>query len=80
MEQAVPKRWRVSQFFSFVNDSTDVQLATPTTRTDDLKMERDVGTALIHKAVTETHGDMVQAARAPGISRATVCRRLGRHR
>ena len=41
---------------------------------------RDVETALIRKAVTEARGNVMQAARVLGISRATVYRRLGRHK
>ena len=38
---------------------------------------RDVETALIRKAVNEAKGNVMKAARARGISRATVYRRLG---
>ena len=38
---------------------------------------KDIGTALIHKAVLDARGNVMQAARALGISRATVYRRLG---
>jgi len=38
---------------------------------------KDVETALIHKAVNEARGSVMKAARALGISRATVYRRLG---
>lgn len=38
---------------------------------------RDVETALIRKAVSEAKGNVMKAARALGISRATVYRRLG---
>ena len=38
---------------------------------------KDLETALIRKAVTEARGNVVQAARALGVSRATVYRRLG---
>ena len=38
---------------------------------------KDVETALIHKAVLDARGNVMQAARALGISRATVYRRLG---
>ncbi|WP_372825576.1 helix-turn-helix domain-containing protein, partial [Polaromonas sp.] len=38
---------------------------------------KDVETALIHKAVSEARGNVMKAARALGISRATVYRRLG---
>ena len=41
---------------------------------------KDVETALIRKAVTEARGNVMQAARVLGISRATVYRRLGRHK
>ena len=41
---------------------------------------KDVETALIRKAVTEARGNVMQAARALGISRATVYRRLGRQK
>jgi len=39
---------------------------------------RDVETALIRKAVDEAHGNVMQAARVLGISRATVYRKLRR--
>jgi sigma-54 dependent transcriptional regulator, acetoin dehydrogenase operon transcriptional activator AcoR len=39
---------------------------------------KDVETALIRKAVTEARGNVMEAARVLGISRATVYRRLGR--
>jgi len=39
---------------------------------------RDIETALIHQAVEDAHGNVQQAARALGISRATVYRKLGR--
>jgi transcriptional regulator of acetoin/glycerol metabolism len=39
---------------------------------------RDVETALIRKAVDEARGNVAEAARALGISRATVYRKLGR--
>jgi DNA-binding NtrC family response regulator len=35
--------------------------------------------ALIHQAVQDARGNVAQAARALGISRATVYRKLGRH-
>ncbi|MDP3757331.1 helix-turn-helix domain-containing protein [Polaromonas sp.] len=38
---------------------------------------KDVETALIRKAVNEARGNVMKAARALGISRATVYRRLG---
>jgi transcriptional regulator of acetoin/glycerol metabolism len=38
---------------------------------------RDVETTLIHKAVDQARGNVAQAARALGISRATVYRKLG---
>jgi len=38
---------------------------------------KDLETALIRKAVTEARGNVVQAARTLGVSRATVYRRLG---
>jgi transcriptional regulator of acetoin/glycerol metabolism len=38
---------------------------------------RDVEAALIRKAVEDARGNVVQAARALGISRATVYRKLG---
>jgi len=37
---------------------------------------RDVQTTLIHQAVADAHGNVAQAARALGISRATVYRKL----
>ena len=39
---------------------------------------RDVEAALIRKAVAEAHGNVMEAARVLGISRATVYRKLGR--
>ena len=39
---------------------------------------KDVEAALIRKAVAEARGNVVQAARALGISRATVYRKLGK--
>lgn len=39
---------------------------------------KDVETALIHKAVAEARGNVTEAARALGISRATVYRKLSR--
>ena len=41
---------------------------------------KDVETALIRQAVTEARGNVMQAARVLGISRATVYRRLGRQK
>lgn len=41
---------------------------------------KDVETALIRKAVEDARGNVMEAARALGISRATVYRRLGRQR
>jgi sigma-54 dependent transcriptional regulator, acetoin dehydrogenase operon transcriptional activator AcoR len=41
---------------------------------------KDVETALIRKAVTEARGNVMEAARVLGISRATVYRRLGRQK
>ncbi|MDO9403907.1 MAG: helix-turn-helix domain-containing protein [Polaromonas sp.] len=38
---------------------------------------RDIENALIHNAVTEARGNVLRAAKALGISRATVYRRLG---
>ena len=38
---------------------------------------KDIEAALIHKAVLDARGNVMQAARALGISRATVYRRLG---
>ena len=38
---------------------------------------REVETSLIRKAVEEARGNVAQAARALGISRATVYRKLG---
>jgi sigma-54 dependent transcriptional regulator, acetoin dehydrogenase operon transcriptional activator AcoR len=38
---------------------------------------KDVETALIRQAVTDAHGNVMKAARALGVSRATVYRRLG---
>jgi transcriptional regulator of acetoin/glycerol metabolism len=39
---------------------------------------RDLEIALIRKAVDEARGNVMQAARVLGISRATVYRKLGR--
>ena len=39
---------------------------------------RDVEIALIRKAVDDARGNVMEAARALGISRATVYRKLGR--
>ena len=39
---------------------------------------KDLETALIHQAVAQARGNVMQAARALGISRATVYRRLGK--
>ena len=38
---------------------------------------KEVETALIRKAVSDAHGNVMKAARTLGISRATVYRRLG---
>jgi transcriptional regulator of acetoin/glycerol metabolism len=38
---------------------------------------KDIETALIRKAVDDARGNVMQAAKALGISRATVYRRLG---
>lgn len=46
-------------------------------RTTDHRPLRDVEAALIRKAVEDARGNVVQAARALGISRATVYRKLG---
>jgi len=40
---------------------------------------KDIETALIRKAVDQARGNVAQAARALGISRATVYRKLGSH-
>jgi transcriptional regulator of acetoin/glycerol metabolism len=39
---------------------------------------KDLETALIRQAVAQARGNVMQAARALGISRATVYRRLGK--
>jgi sigma-54 dependent transcriptional regulator, acetoin dehydrogenase operon transcriptional activator AcoR len=39
---------------------------------------RDVEIALIRKAVADARGNVVEAAKALGISRATVYRKLGK--
>ncbi|MNL86617.1 Bacterial regulatory protein, Fis family [compost metagenome] len=39
---------------------------------------REVETALIRRAVEEARGNVMQAARVLGISRATVYRKIGR--
>ena len=54
--------------------STSTRLAAPTVPAPPLK---DIETALIRKAVDEARGNVQQAARTLGISRATVYRRLG---
>ena len=41
---------------------------------------RELETELIHQAVRDAHGNVQEAARALGISRATVYRKLGRRR
>ena len=41
---------------------------------------KDIETALIRKAVDDARGNVMEAARALGISRATVYRKLGAHR
>lgn len=51
-----------------------LHLVTPTETARPLK---DLETALIHKAVADAKGNVMQAARALGISRATVYRKLG---
>jgi transcriptional regulator of acetoin/glycerol metabolism len=45
--------------------------------TNDRLPLRDIETALIKKAVDQAHGNVAEAARALGISRATVYRKLG---
>ncbi|MDO9197672.1 helix-turn-helix domain-containing protein, partial [Rhodoferax sp.] len=40
---------------------------------------KDIEAALIRKAVDQARGNVAQAARALGISRATVYRKLGSH-
>jgi transcriptional regulator of acetoin/glycerol metabolism len=45
--------------------------------TTDPRPLRDVEAALIRKAVEDARGNVVEAARALGISRATVYRKLG---
>ena len=52
-----------------------VKPGTQTTR--DHRSLRDVETELIHKAVVQAKGNVMQAARELGISRATVYRKLG---
>jgi transcriptional regulator of acetoin/glycerol metabolism len=41
---------------------------------------RDMETTLIRRAVDDARGNVMQAARALGISRATVYRKLGRRK
>ena len=53
---------------------TAAQLDAPATAPPPLK---DIETALIRKAVDDARGNVMQAAKALGISRATVYRRLG---
>ncbi len=54
--------------------SANAQLDRPTAAAPPLK---DIETALIRKAVDDARGNVMQAAKALGISRATVYRRLG---
>ncbi len=49
----------------------------PTLATDAPPPLKDIETALIRKAVDDARGNVMQAAKALGISRATVYRRLG---
>ena len=49
----------------------------PTVATDAPPPLKDIETALIRKAVDDARGNVMQAAKALGISRATVYRRLG---
>jgi len=51
--------------------------ARPTAATDAPPPLKDIETALIRKAVDDARGNVMQAAKALGISRATVYRRLG---
>lgn len=48
-------------------------------RASDSRPLKDIETALIRKAVDQARGNVAQAARALGISRATVYRKLGSH-
>lgn len=54
--------------------TTQTQRVTPG---NDFRSLRDVETALIRKAVVQARGNVMQAARELGISRATVYRKLG---
>jgi len=52
----------------------------PANVSDNRPRLRDVETALIRKAVADARGNVAEAARALGISRATVYRKLWRGR
>ncbi|MNS89079.1 Bacterial regulatory protein, Fis family [compost metagenome] len=52
----------------------------PGDATDGRPRLRDVETALIRKAVSDARGNVAEAARTLGISRATVYRKLWRGR
>jgi transcriptional regulator of acetoin/glycerol metabolism len=54
--------------------------AAPAPAADARPRLRDVETALIRKAVADARGNVAEAARALGISRATVYRKLWRGR
>lgn len=56
------------------NVPAPLRLPTPTAAPQPLK---DIETALIRKAVDDARGNVLKAARALGVSRATVYRRLG---
>ena len=59
---------------SQINAKPSAQLGTPASRPPQLK---DIETALIRQAVDDARGNVMQAAKALGVSRATVYRRLG---
>ena len=56
---------------------TDDPISVRGTLTSDHPSLREVETALIRKAVVQAKGNVMQAARELGISRATVYRKLG---
>ena len=66
--QALPQRAR---------SAGALELQPRTSTNNEPQSLRDVETALIRKAVAQAKGNVMQAARALGISRATVYRKLG---
>ncbi|MDO8252084.1 MAG: helix-turn-helix domain-containing protein [Rhodoferax sp.] len=61
------------------NEGLPVQAGLGASTSDSLPL-KDIETALIREAVDQARGNVAQAARALGISRATVYRKLGQHR